>query len=185
MPNYRRWRIEGGTYFLVVVTHERRCVFAAGWARRLLKEAIAATRRERPFTMEAVVLLPDHLYMIWRLPEGDANFSTRMALIKKRFTVAYLAAGGGEGACTASRGKHRVRGVWEKRFYEHAIRGAKDYRMHFDYVHLNPVKHGLVAMPREWAFSSFHRYVRAGVYEQDWCGDQRVPGVMHLDPEWA
>ena len=185
MPSYRRWRIEGGAYFFVVVTHERRHIFARSQARRLLREAIATTQRKRPFAMEAIVLLPDHLHMIWRLPEGESDFSTRMALIKKRFTVAYLTSGGGEGAATASRANHRLRGVWEKRFYEHAIRSAKDYRMHFDYVHLNPVKHGLVAMPREWSFSSFHRYVRAGMYEKDWCGDQRLPGVVYLEPQWA
>ena len=185
MPNYLRWRLEGGTYFFVVVTHERRPILSTSWARRLLREAIAATRRERPFAMEAIVLLPDHLHMIWRLPEGDSNFSARMALIKKRFTVAYLAAGGGQGASTSSRQKHRVRGVWEKRFYEHVLRTAEDYRMHFDYVHLNPVRHGLVSMPREWPFSSFHRYVRSGEYEKDWCGSQRLPGTIYLEPQWA
>ena len=185
MPSYRRWRVEGGAYFLVVVTHERRPLFQDAWARRLLRQAIADVRRKRPFAMEAIVLLPDHLHMIWRLPEGDSAFSTRMAAIKKRFTDAYLAGGGTEGTSTRSRARHRVRGVWEKRFYEHAIRGPKDYRMHFDYLHLNPVKHGLAVRPRDWRFSSFHRYVRAGVYDQDWCGDQRLPGVTYLEPRWA
>ena len=82
-----------------------------------------------------------------------------------------------------SRQRHRVRAVWQKRFYEHTIRSAKDYRVH-DYIHMNPVKNGLVKLPRQWIFSTFHRYVRAGKYELDWCGDQRLPGTVYFDKKW-
>ena len=165
MPNYRRWRIEGGTYSFTVVTHQRRPIFGVPLWRRLLREAIERVQGEHPFDLRAIVLLPDHLHMLWRLPEGDSDYSTRLAVVKKRFTDTYLAAGGTEGTSTPSREKHRLRGVWEKRFYEHSIRDYKDYKRHLDYIHSNPVKHGLVSMPKDWPYSSFHRYtfVRANM----------------------
>jgi putative transposase len=183
MPDYRRWRAEGGVFFFTVVTHQRQPIFSAPLALRLLRNAIAGVRHKRPFELRAIVLLPDHLHMLWRLPEGDAEYSTRMGLIKKRFTSTYLAAGGREGASTASRRKHRIRGVWQKRFIEHTIRDYADYKRHLDYIHANPVKHGLVSMPREWPHSSFHRHVRAGEYDLDWCGHVELPGGLNLEPE--
>ena len=104
-------------FFLTLVTHRRMAVFDKPRARRLLREAMLCVRRTRPFVMDGIVLLPDHMHVLWRLPKGDADYSTRVSLVKKAFTHAYLAAGGREGSATASRRTHRVRGVWEKRFY--------------------------------------------------------------------
>jgi putative transposase len=176
MPNYRRWRQDGGIVFLTMVTYDRQPIFAHAQARRLLRQAMAQTRRERPWTTEAIVLLPDHLHMLWRLPSGDSNYSTRLALIKKQFTRAWLAIGGREHHTTVSQRGLRRRGVWQVRFWEHQIRDARDYAMHLDYIHLNPVKHGLVPRPGDWPYSSFHRYVRAGYYEGDWSGRNDLPG---------
>jgi len=134
--------------------------------------------------MEAIVLLPDHLHMLWRMPEGDADYSTRIAATKKRFTRSYLAAGGAEAPVRPGQRRHRLRGVWQPRFWEHTIRDARDYHRHLDYIHLNPVKHGLVASPREWPHSSFHRYVEMGWYEPDWCGRTDLPGnIEYVWPE--
>ncbi len=123
-----------------------------------------------------MVLLPDHLHVLWRLPEGDADYAARIGALKKRFTRAYLARGGAEGEVSASQHRQRCRGVWQKRFWEHRIRNARDFHMHVDYIHANPVKHGLVALPREWAHSTFVRFVDAGWYEDDWCGRIDLPG---------
>jgi len=112
-----------------------------------------------------------------------AYYSTRIAQIKKRFTDGWLAAGGGEGVSSASRRRQRVRGVWEKRFWEHAIRDQGDYVRHVDYIHVNPVKHGLARQPRDWAWSTFHRYVKAGVYDIDWCGNIDEPWTMYMEPQ--
>jgi putative transposase len=170
--------------FLTLVTGRRRPLFAEEPARQLLRQAIAQTMTDRPWEMTAVVLLPDHLHMIWRLPDGDVDYSTRVSLLKKRFTRAFLAAGGEETAAPAGQRRHRLRGVWQRRFWEHTIRSAKDFRMHVDYIHLNPVKHGLAARPADWPWSSFHRYVRQGWYEEDWCGTCDLPAsVEYLWPE--
>ena len=114
--------------------------------------------------------------MMWRLPLGDVDYSTRIAAIKKRFTRAYLSGGGREAVLSPGQRRHRRRGVWQERFWEHQIRSAKDFRLHLDYIHANPVKHGLVESPADWPHSSFHRYVEAGRYETDWCGQTDLPG---------
>ena len=146
---------------------------------------MGTVRRRRPFEQQAIVLLPDHLHVLWRLPEGDTDYSTRIAQLKKRFTRAYLAAGGREGRPTPSRRKHRVRGVWEKRFMEHTIRDYRDYKRHLDYIHANPVKHGPVSMPKDWPYSTFLQYVEAGEYDLNWCGDVGLPGGPGIEPdEW-
>jgi len=183
MPSYRR-NYEGNLYFFTLVTHGRRGLFTEEWARDCLRNAIERTRRDRPWHMEAVVLLPDHLHMLWRLPEGDSDYSTRIAALKKRFTRAFLRQGGEEGGITSGQRQHRRRGVWQERFWEHTIRGARDLHMHVDYIHINPVKHGLVDRPGDWPWSSFHRYVKMGWYEPDWCGRVDLPGsVEYLSPE--
>ncbi|MBA1146975.1 transposase [Ectothiorhodospiraceae bacterium WFHF3C12] len=148
---YRRARTPGARYFFTVVTHQRRPVLTNGRVRALVGAALRATRRTQPFSMDAVVLLPDHLHCIWTLPADDADFSTRWRRIKRFVT---LRAGAGH--------------IWQGRFWEHLIRDDADWRAHVDYVHYNPVKHGLAAMPGEWPYSSFHRFVAEGVYPADW-----------------
>jgi len=155
-------------YFLTVVTHERMPLFEEGWTRQLLRQAIAAVRKLRPFEMVAVVLMPDHVHMLWQLPENDDDFSTRLGGIKYAFTRAYLTAGGKEGATSGGRTRHRNRGVWQKRFYEHRIRDDRDFTRHVEYMHYNPVKHGHVDSPAKWPWSSFHRYVKLGLYGKEW-----------------
>jgi len=172
MTNYRRYRLKGGYYFFTVALAERRG--------RLLTENIQGLRtafREvkdaHPFTMEAVVILPDHLHCIWTLPEGDDDFSTRWRQIKAAFSRQLPK--------TERRSKSRLnkgeRGIWQRRFWEHAIRDELDYQRHVDYIHYNPVKHGYVTRVADWRYSSFHRFVRLGVYPSDWGGS----GLRDMD----
>jgi len=73
--------------------------------------------------------------------------------------------------------KKREKGIWQRRYWEHAIRDDADFERHVDYIHFNPVRHGLVARVRDWSFSSFHRYVKQGRLPLDWGGDLRdIPG---------
>ncbi len=183
MPNYRRWHIEGGVYFFTLVAEGRREIFCTPTSRSLLRVAIEAMQSLRPFEIDAMVLVRDHIHMILRLPPGDSDFSKRLAGIKYRFTKDYLAAGGTESPATDGAKKHRLRGVWQRRFYEHLIRDSEDYRRHVDYVHINPVKHGLVKWPRDWPWSTFHRWARAGEYDSDWCGHVELPGDVYLEPD--
>ena len=168
MSEYRRWGVEGGTYFFTLVTHLRRPILTTELGRRCLRSAIDAIRRRRPFEIPAIVLLPDHLHAIWTLPSGDSDYSTRWRLIKSRFTQSFLASGGAEASVSPSRRKRQERGIWQRRAWEHSIRDEHDFDRHFDYIHWNPMKHGLVQTPREWMWSTFHRWVEFGVYEAEW-----------------
>ena len=183
MPNYRRWRLEGGTFFFTLVTYERRKTFVCPLARRLLREAMVKVRRIRPFRQLAIVLLPEHLHLLWRFPENDTDYSTRLGGLKQSFTRAWLAAGGQEGSLSTARRRQEYRGVWQKRFYEHTIRDYRDFKRHLDYIHANPVKHGLADRPRGWRWSSFHRYVILGEYDPDWYGPVELPGGVDIEPE--
>jgi putative transposase len=116
------------------------------------------------------------------LPAHDANFSVRWGRIKERFTRSFLAVGGEEGQPTDSRQRHRERAVWQRRFWEHTCRDEDDLKRCLDYLHWNPVKHGLVACVRDYPWSSFHRFVRLGEYDMDWGGENPCPG--YDTPKW-
>jgi putative transposase len=182
MPNYRRNYVPGGTYFFTVVTHQRRPLLAGEVGRRCLREAFLQEEGKLPFEVRAIVLLPDHLHSVWVLPEGDSDYSRRWRQIKEAFTRAFLGAGGQEGTRTPSRRRRRERGVWQRRFWEHTCRDEDDLQRCIDYIHWNPVKHGLVSRVRDYPRSSFHRFVQRGEYELDWGGCNPCPG--YEEPEW-
>ena len=182
MPNYRRNYVPGGTYFFTAVTLGRRPILTTPRARDCLRSALATVRAARPFEVSAVVLLPDHLHAVWVLPPEDDDYSTRWSHLKSEFTRLYLAAGGTVGPATLSRVRHRERAVWQRRFWERTCRDEDDLKRLVDYVHWNPRKHGLVRQVKDYPWSSFHRFVRAGEYDGDWGGTDPCPGWR--DPEW-
>ncbi len=175
MPAYRR-NYEGRCFFFMIVTADRQPLFRNRSAIAALGEIVRRTATERPVLTQAAVLLPDHLHLVWRMEESDTDYSTRIAVIKKRFTHWYLGQGLPESRVPPGQRRHRLRGVWQVRFWEHTIRDGRDWQMHVDYIHANPVKHGLTVRPWDWPWSTFRRYVRRGHYEPDWCGHVELPG---------
>jgi len=172
MTEYRRPRIPGATWFFTVNLAQRRDNRLLVDHIERLRNAIRSVKTSHPFTIDAIVVLPDHLHCIWTLPEGDSGYAKRWALIKAGFS---RATGHGERR-SESRMKRGERGIWQRRFWEHMIRDELDFRRHVDYIHWNPVKHGWSRRVADWPHSSFHSYVRRGVYAEDWAGhpDQRV-----------
>src|SRR4026208_2428754 len=133
MPNYHRPSLPGGTFFFTIALADRRSTLLTDSV-ELLRASFAETRRTLPFDMEAVVILPDHLHCIWRLPDGDADFSSRWSLIKNYFSRRIAATE----YVSASRASRRERGIWQRRFWERAIRDDADLAAHRDYIHYNP-----------------------------------------------
>ncbi len=175
MPDYRRARVPGGTYFFTLVTHYRQPVFESAVARSLLGDCCREAAQRWPHVVDAIVLLPDHLHAMWTLPRGDDRYSVRWAWIKKEFSKRWLSRGGEEFAVSDGRSREGRRGVWQARFWEHTIADEGDFERHFDYIHYNPVKHGHVPCPRDWPASSIHRWIGAGVYPVDWACSASQP----------
>jgi len=178
MPSYRRNFTPGGTYLFTLVTHGRRPILTSDRARNNLRRAISDVKSRRPFDLIALVLLPDHLHAVWTLPPGDANDSVRWSRIKEGFTRLFLDAHDVRVPVSPSRSRHRERAVWQRRFWEHTCRDEDDLEGCVDYIHWNPVKHGLATSVEEYPWSSFPRFVREGEYESGWGGGGGFPGSI-------
>jgi putative transposase len=152
MPNYRRILVPGGCYFFTVNLLDRNSHLLIEHIDSL-RIAVRDTRRNYPFRIDAMVILPDHIHAIWTLPDGDADFSARWRSIKVRFSKAIPKAERLD-AVRIARGE---RGIWQRRYWEHVICDERDLNNHIDYCWFNPVKHGLVANVEDWPFSSFHQ----------------------------
>lgn len=168
MSNYRRNYIPGGTYFFTVVTHHRKRILCDDKAREALRQGIKSVQKSRPFSVDAIVLMPDHLHTIWTLPAGEHDYSMRWNQIKGSFTKLWLAQEGAEASRNASRILKRERGIWQRRLFEHTCRDEDDLKRCLDYLHVNPLKHRLVSKVADWPWSSFHRHVQLGEYSSDW-----------------
>jgi putative transposase len=171
MARYRRYYHPGGTYFFTVNLADRRSDLLVAEIAKL-RHAVRLVRRRFPFAIDAAVVLPDHLHCIWTLPSDDGDYSVRWSRIKAVFSRLIARR---ETRSTKQQAR-RERAVWQRRFWEHCIRDERDFANHVAYIHYNPVKHGLVNAPRDWPHSSFHQYVRRGIFPQDWSVPDFVRG---------
>lgn len=172
MSNYHRTHLAGGCYFFTVVTLNRTPIFTNEKRVEVLRQVIRKVMATRPFEIDAMVILPEHLHCIWSMPEGDADYSSRWREIKKAAS---------RQISTVTNTRHE-RNVWQRRFWEHAIRDEEDWRKHVDYIHYNPVKHGLVRSPGEWPWSSFSRAVDKGWYDESW-GSSEPTTILGMECE--
>jgi putative transposase len=169
MVAYRRNFVAGGTFFFTVTVADRGSSVLIDHIAPL-RAAFRVARKERPFSIDAIVILPDHLHAMFTLPLDDSDFPGRWRRIKSLFTRQVVARG--FSAERNDKGEYRL---WQRRFWEHTIRDEADFERHADYIHYNPVKHGLVSQVVDWPYSSFHRYVRQGILPPDWGGNVVVP----------
>jgi putative transposase len=177
---YRRVFVPGASYFFTLVVYERSPIFSDPTVVDLYRRAVYKVQAAWPFTVEAEVILPDHVHLLCTLPEGDADYPTRVRLIKRAFTRSFLSNGRQSGERSDSRAARGEQTVWQRRYWEHTIRDERDFQAHLDYIHINPVKHGLVVVARDWPHSTFLAWVERGVYDLTWGSDDMPPL-----PEWA
>ena len=168
MPHYLRAWVPGGTFFFTIATFGRRRIFNHPESRRILGKTVNQVRRACPFSLDAWVLMPDHLHTIWTLSQEDTNYGKRIGLVKANFSKAAKTWFHDESMMNPSRRDRRETTIWQRRFWEHTIRDEEDLARHFDYIHYNPVKHGLVQRVRDWPYSSFHRLVKQEIYPIHW-----------------
>lgn len=167
MTEYRRAWIAGATSFFTVNCARRKGNHILTDNIDTLRNAFHRVKLDHPFEINAIVILPDHLHCIWTLPQNDSDAATRWGLIKANFSrnIPKLE------SLSKSRLKRGERGIWQRRYWEHIIIDEYDYSRHVDYIHWNPVKHGLVKQVEDWSYSSFHQHVNQGVYPLDWAGN--------------
>ncbi|SDI01487.1 putative transposase [Pseudomonas benzenivorans] len=164
MPDYRRARVPGATYFFTVNLRDRSSDLLIREI-ELLRDTVRATKARHAFHIDAWVVLPEHMHCLWTLPPGDADFSLRWKVIKFAFAKRLPATE----SRTTTQQRRGERGIWQRRYWEHLIRDDLDYQRHFDYIHGNPIKHGYVQRLADWPYSSFQRAVAMGIYPADWC----------------
>ncbi len=172
MSNYIRAHIKGGIYFFTVVSHDRQPILTDEKNILILRNAFNKVKATFPFTMSAIVVLPDHIHCIWQLPANDNNFSTRWRLIKNYFSR----------EINAIKNKRHEKLVWQRRFWEHLIKDESDFEKHMDYIHYNPVKHGYTKSPADWPFSSFREMINRGFYDLTW-GSHAPESIIDMDIE--
>jgi putative transposase len=168
MSRYRRAKIEGGAFFFTLALADRSSDLLVREIDRL-RRAYKVARERLSFETIASCILPDHLHALWQLPDDDPDFASRWSLFKSGFSRGLPPAQ----SRSASKMAKREKGILQRRYWEHAIRSDADLERHVDYIHYNPVKHGLVSRVRDWPHSSFHRYVKRGLLPVDWGGDAR------------
>jgi putative transposase len=173
MSDYRRLYVKGGVYFFTLVTHERRPLLCEEKALVRLKAAFRYSIKKYPFRINGLVILPDHIHSIWQLPEHDHDFSIRWNMIKRYFSI----------GMTGDTNHRREKNIWQKRFWEHLIRDEEDFQRCFDYIHYNPVKHGYVNRPSDWAFSTFKANVKKGFYDMDWGSSMEPDRIKNIQLE--
>ncbi len=167
MSQYRRVRVNASSFFFTVVLADRSSTLLVDEIDRL-RNVYRTVRERRAFDTVAICILPDHIHVIWAMPEGDTDFSVRWNLIKGGFSR-----GLEQRPRSPSKIVKREKGIWQRRYWEHAIRDEADLERHIDYIHFNPVKHGHVTRVSDWQHSSFHRYVERGLLTKDWGGDMK------------
>jgi putative transposase len=177
MSTYRRYREPGATVFLTIATWQRSPIFHGTGAVERLRRALRVVMAESPFVFEAAVILPDHLHFLWTMPDGDSNYSKRAGRMKALFT---RDADGEPSPLTV----RREASNWQPRFIEHTIRDEADFKNHLDYIHYNPVRHGLCRCAHEWPYSSFKKWCGIGEYEHSWgchCNSGNAPVIGSVE----
>ncbi len=183
MPEYIRLYEPGATYFFTVVTHRRRHILTTEEGAECLREAWRIVTERFPFETQALCVLPDHVHCLWKLPPDDCDFSTRWRRIKTEFSRRYGRLRNRTSSRSLSRKKRGETGFWQRRFWEHKVRNEDEFARLFDYVHFNPVKHEYTQWPEDWAWSTFHKYVRRGWYDVDWGREGPPDDIRGMDLE--
>ena len=162
MPNYRRHYVPGHAVFVTLVTFERRPWMEDPLNREVLLSAMHRVKDKHPFRHFAHVIMPDHMHWLFA-PGEPTDFSVIVAALKRDVTWRLKEQGKLDGP------------LWQNRFYDHVIRDENDFARHLDYIHFNPVKHGVAVSPCSYAWSSFSSWCEKGVYPPDWGKTGNIP----------
>ena len=179
MPNYKRLFIPNTYLFLTITTNHRQPILIDNFA--LLRESFKRAKHTYKFDIYASVILPDHMHIIL-MPENIEEYPKIIFAVKYHFSRNF---DGGLGnppyALSSSQFKKKEKGVWQRRYYEHTIRDESDLNAHLDYIHYNPVKHGLAQNVKDWEFSSFDKFVEMGNYDHNWGSAEDIKHIKECE----
>lgn len=151
MANYKRLFLSGYSYYIIIVTHRREPILIDNI--EILRESFQESKYYYAYSIDAIVILPDHVHMIIT-PNITMEYPKIIHAIKYNFSKRYHS--DEELFQSSSRRKRKMRSIWQKRYYEHTIRDEKDYMRCLEYIRINPVKHQHVENEKEWKYSSFN-----------------------------
>ena len=152
MPNYRRIFEDGYSYYLTIVTHKRHPILINNIT--LLRKSFAQSKKRFDYTINAIVVLPDHIHMVIT-PKKATDYPKIIGAVKAYFSLYYETDNNEALEQSSSRHKKRYKAIWQKKYYEHTIRDEKDWYETMEYIKHNPLKHGLVDSVGDWEYSSF------------------------------
>ena len=169
--NYKRLFVPNSFIFVTVVTKNRKKILIENI--QSLKEALRLTKQRFPFDIFAIIINQDHFHMIIK-PDDIKSYPKIIGSIKSSFTKI--------SGTKCSKNNNGEADIWQRRYWEHTIIDEEDLYRHLDYIHYNSVKHYGIA-PKDWEFSSFNKFVKNGVYENDWCNfeDKYKISSMNLE----
>lgn len=155
--NIKRYYVPNAIVFITQVVDRRISIFQQTVFIDLLRTILHNVKVLHPFSLMGYVFLPEHFHLLIR-PTGRSNFSQIIQSLKRNFTIEYKKQLGMVGHMK----------FWQKGFWDHVIRDEMDLQRHLDYIHYNPVRHGLVEKPELWPHSSFPYWQQRGVYPACW-----------------
>ena len=172
--NYRRAHIENSKIFITIVTSKRRPILIENID--LLRNSFKQAKEKIKFEIDAIVILPDHLHMIIQ-PEDNKIYPEIIKRIKVNFSRNIDTIKIEDYEESESRKNKKEKDIWQRRYWEHTITDEEDLHKYIDYIHYNPVKHGLVKQAKEWEYSTFDKYVKQRLYDENWCDFKEDIGV--------
>lgn len=174
--NYRRVFIQNSYVHLVILAYKRQNIFTDNI--ELLRCAFKNAKKYFKFEILTICVLPNHIHMILK-PDNISEYPRIITSIKYYFSknINYV----GQECPTYGYMNKRERGIFQRRYYEHTIKSEDEFNNHINYIHFNPVKHGLVNAVKDWEYSSFHQFVKKGLYEVNWGSEADVESIKNLD----
>ncbi len=175
--NYRRVFISNSYVHLIIVAYNRKNIFITNI--ELLRQAFKNAKKFFNFKIVAICVLPNHIHVILN-PENIKEYPKIITSIKYYFSKNYNV-----GVETPTYGyiNKGEKGVFQRRFFEHTIKDEEELNNQINYIHYNPVKHGLVNNVKDWQYSSFHKFVEQGMYEYNWGSLKDIENIKNLDFE--
>ena len=164
MPNYKRLFLQQYQYiFITIVTHNRNPILIENI--EILKDAIKNTHLKFNFDIIAIFIMSEHLHMIIKV--NNINDYPKIIYSLKYYFSKNIKIENVN--LSESKIKKGEKGVWQRRYWEHIIRNEQDFYRHLDYIHFNPIKHNLVKSLKEYKYSTFEKFVKLGLYDENWC----------------